>query len=324
MKKNTISDLVLAPWTTSAVFVAIRLKIFSFLSDKKMTIDELASKCQAIPGFLKALMDVCVSMGLVECENDTYMNSHFSQVYFAEGEPFYVGDFIDIVYTESLQWYKLIDIIKGKKKGKEEQPSEIFNYSRYKFIKAMNNIGMLGEAEALKHTVDLSWCKEMIDAGGGSGLFSIALCQKFPELKSTILDMNETLAVTKEMVAGFKEKERITLRETDIIKDSFGQHIDVVLLSDVIYNESTAIPVLKNAWNCLRQNGLLIIRGYYSDPEKSRPLFGALFVLKQFVDDPGQKIMTISSLEKNVSDIGFTITRVSPLTERSFVLIARK
>jgi len=324
MMRNTISNLVLAPWTINVVFIGIRLKVFSFLSNKKLTIEELASKCQAIPGFLKALMDACVSMGLIECEDDTYMNSHFSQVYFVEGEPFYVGDFIDIVYTESLQWYKLIDVIKGNKKVKEEKPSEIFNYSRYQFIKAMNNIGMLGEAEALKHTVDLSGCKEMIDAGGGSGLFSIALCQKYPELKSTILDVNETLEVTKEMIAGHKEKERITLRETDIMRDSFGTNIDVVLLSDVIYDESIAIPILKNAWNCLRQNGLLIIRGYYSDPEKSRPLFGALFVLKQLVDDPDQKIMTISSLEKNVSDIGFTISRVSPLTERSTVLIARK
>ncbi len=324
MMRNTISDLVLAPWTTSAVFIAIRLKIFSFLSNKKLTIEEIASKCKAIPGLLKALMDACVSMGLIECENDKYMNSHISQIYFVEGEPSYVGDFIDILYTESLQWYKLLDIIKGKKEVSEEKQSEILNYSRLKFIKAMNNIGMLGEAEALKHTVDLSGCKEMIDAGGGSGLYSIAFCQKYPGLNSTILDVNETLAVTKKLIAGYKEKVRITLRETDIVKDSFGKNIDVVLLSDVIYEESTAKLVLKNAWDCLRHNGMLVIRGYYSDPGKSRPLFGALFVLKQLVDDPGQKIMTISSLEKNVSDIGFTITSVSPLTERSFVLIARK
>jgi ribosomal protein RSM22 (predicted rRNA methylase) len=269
-------------------------------------------------------MDACVSMGLIEYENDTYMNSHISQIYFVEGEPFYVGDLIDILYTESLQWYKLLDIIKGKREVSEEKYSEIFDYNRLKFIKAMNNIGMLGEAEAIKHAVDLSGCKEMIDAGGGSGLFSIAFCQKYPELKSTILDANETLAVTKEMIAGHKEKERITLRETDIVKDSFGKNIDVVLLSDVIYGESTAKLVLKNAWDCLGHHGLLVIRGYYSDPKKSRPLFGALFALKQLVDDPGQKIMTIPSLEKNVSDIGFTITRVSPLTERSFVLIAKK
>jgi hypothetical protein len=324
MMRNTISDLVLAPWTTSVVFIAIRLKIFSFLSNKKLTIEEIASKCKAIPGLLKALMDACVSMGLIEYENDTYMNSHISQIYFVEGEPFYVGDLIDILYTESLQWYKLLDIIKGKREVSEEKYSEIFDYNRLKFIKAMNNIGMLGEAEAIKHALDLSGCKEMIDAGGGSGLFSIAFCQKYPELKSTILDANETLAVTKEMIAGHKEKERITLRETDIVKDSFGKNIDVVLLSDVIYGESTAKLVLKNAWDCLGHHGLLVIRGYYSDPKKSRPLFGALFALKQLVDDPGQKIMTIPSLEKNVSDIGFTITRVSPLTERSFVLIAKK
>jgi len=108
------------------------------------------------------------------------------------------------------------------------------------------------------------------------------------------------------------------------LKDSLGNNVDVVLLSDVIYEESTAKIVLRNAWDSLTQNGLLIIRGYYSDPEKSRPLFGALFAVKELVDDAQKKIMTISMLEKNVREIGFEIFRITPLTEYSFVLVGKK
>jgi SAM-dependent methyltransferase len=263
-----------------------------------------------------------VSLRILEVERGKYRNSHFSLVYFVEGQRFYVGDFLKLINDESMQWFQLPDNICGNETTSQGLPNIRSDYKT--FIMAMNNIGNLGEAEALKDMVDLSGCKTMIDAGGGSGLYSIALCQKYPELRSTILDVKDTLSVTKEMIADRQEKRRIVLREGNFLKDSLGDNADVVLLSDVIYEDSTAQIVLKNAWDSLAKNGVLIIRGYYADPEKSRPLFGALFAVKQLVDDAQRKTMTISILEKNVRKIGFKIRKVTPLTEYSFVLIGEK
>ena len=94
--------------------------------------------------------------------------------------------------------------------------------------------------------------------------------------------------------------------------------------SDVIYDESKAAPVLKKAWKCLRGKGILLVRGYYSDSAKSNPLFEALFVLNMLLFDPESRTMTISSLEKQICEVGFTITRVARLTERSTLMVARK
>lgn len=79
----------------------------------------------------------------------------------------------------------------------------------------MNSIGLLGEADALKGMVDLSGCETITDAGGGSGLDAMALCQKYPQLTATILDVKETLEVTRALIANHKEKSRIILREGD-------------------------------------------------------------------------------------------------------------
>lgn len=77
-------------------------------------------------------------------------------------------------------------------------------------------------------------------------MYSIALFKKYPHLKkSKILDARDSLKVAKEYLLKYKEKERITLREADITKDSFGKDVDLVLLSDVIYGECVAIQVLK-------------------------------------------------------------------------------
>lgn len=319
---DTILNLLSAPWKISVIFTAVRLRLFTILSNRPMTIKELSSHCDAHPHLLEPLVNACISMALIKRNRGKYINSHFSQVYFVEGNIQYIGDFIKLQYNESAQWNKLYDIIKkSNKKYENTQTSE--NVHRT-FIKGMHNIGNLGEAEVLKNCVDLSGCKIMVDAGGGSGLYSIVLCQRYPELQSIILDSKETLIITKEIISSYKEKGRITLREADITKESYGENIDVVLLSDVIYDELTADLVLRNAWESLHQNGILLIRGYYSDPEKTDSLFGALFVLNQIVFDPNRKVLTISSLEKMVSKNGFSILKRSPLTEQSFILISEK
>jgi SAM-dependent methyltransferase len=319
---NSISDLIAQPWSTFVLFAAVRLKLFSILGDREMRVEEIGGACGAPTHMLRALLDACVAMGLFTRQGDRYVNTPFSLVYLVEGKPFYMGDFFDLLNAESARWHGLPNLIGGTRQPGEEESKK--SPDSRTFIKAMNNLGMLGEAEALKNAVDLSGRGAMVDAGGGSGLYSVVLCREYPDLRSTILDVKEVLAVAQELTKECEERERIGFREADIMADPFGANIDVVLLSDVVYDKSDADAILRNAWHCLRPDGLLVVRGYYADPPKTDPLWGSLFVLNMLVFDPTREVLTVSSLEQIVSHIGFTDIRVAPLTERSTCLTARK
>jgi hypothetical protein len=313
-----IMELITSHQKMRVIFAAIQLRLFTHLANKSLTLTELCERCQAISHPLQILLNACHSMDLLKVKEGRYTNSQLSEKYLVEDQPGYIGDFLQLQNDESLHWNKLFQIT-------YDGPTRRSEESRYRtFIKAMNNIGMLGEAEKLKEAVDLSHCKQMVDAGGGSGLYSVVLCREYSELSSTILDLKETLQITKEMISAYPEKERITLRQADIMKDSFGEEIDVVLLSDVIYDKQAGSIVLAKAWQCLKNDGTLIIRGYYADPVDTKPLFGALFAISQLVFDPKREVMTISDLEREVVMTGFTIIKVSPLTQLSFVLVAKK
>lgn len=319
---TTISDILSAQWQIGVIVAAVRLRVFSVIGDRKLELNEIALKCDAVPDRIEPLLDACISLGLLEFSKMKYRNSHFSLVYFVEGKRFYVGEFLILLHNESIQWFQLPDLIRGKEKKAIELPGIRSDYKT--FITAMNSIGLLGEADALNGMVDLSGCETITDAGGGSGLYAMALCQKYPQLTATILDVKETLEVTKALIANHKEKSRIILREGDFLKDPLGKNIDAVLLSDVVYGDSDAKILLHNAWDSLKRNGQLIVRGYYARPKAPGPLFGALFAVKQLVDDPQRKIMTITMLENNVRDIGFGNINLMPLTEYSFILTCDK
>lgn len=138
--KDSIFDLVIAPWKTAILNTAIRLKVFTVLSDRKMSAKELAAQINANEVFLQAVLNALVCMDFLEFRQDGYRNSHLSRIYFVEDAPYYVGDFIQLLINESSRLNKLFSMVS---EGKElcDDSSE----SNRTFIKAMNNIGMLGE-----------------------------------------------------------------------------------------------------------------------------------------------------------------------------------
>ena len=319
---SSINDWLSIPWQVCVIFTAIRLEIFTLLSGKSLNDAKIAHECSTQTHLLKPLLNACVAMGFLDYQNGRYTNTDIARAHFTKGQPLYVGDFVKLLYNEFHRWYNLYDVIIDPNAHPETEQSEF--YKAETFIRAMNNIGMLGEAEALNDAVDFSGCKRMVDAGGGSGLYSIVLCRRYPQLHSTILDFKETLTITREMMASHNEKDRIELKAADIAKDSFGVNMDAVLLSDVLYDEALAGPILKNAWNCLRPNGLLVLRGYYADPQAMQPLFATLFVLNMLTFNPNREVITAQSLPAIVREAGFAITKHSSLTERSRILIANK
>jgi predicted nicotinamide N-methyase len=319
---KSITDILLSPWTNQVLFTAIRLRIFTIFADESMTLEEISSRLETATHYLRPFLDACVCMDLILCQDGQYRNSQFSRAHLVEGEPEYIGDAIQLMVRESEQWDKLYDLISSSDHDSSDQNQG--GVDPRLFTLAMKNIGMLGEAEALGNAIDLSGCKRMVDAGGGSGLYSLVLCRKYPELSSTVFDRRDPLMTAREVITGSEEESRIELVEADISKDPLGNDTDVVLLSDVVYERSFAEKVLKNANRSLSDNGLLIVRGYYSDPENSKPLFGALFRLNQIMVNPERSYLTLLSLHELVTDMGFTIMRVAPLTELSFLMLARK
>jgi len=307
----------------NTLFTTSRLKIFSLLAEKEMTAEEIASLSGATPRFLKGLLDACVAMGLLRLKGNRYMNSHLSDTHLVEGRPLYLGDIIEVQSVEAGMWEGLYDLVVSGRTASEDRSKR--KVSPHRFTLAMNNLGMLGEAEALARAIDLSGRKEMVDIGCGSGLYSIVLCRHYPHLQATLLDIKEALKTTGQFIRKSKLGNRISIRESDITKDSYGENMDVALLSDVLYQErSCCMTILRSAYNALTPEGILVVRGYYSDPEGSQPVFGSLFALHQVLFDADRELLSVPLLRHWIEESGFKNLRIFALTERSTCLIAQK
>ena len=320
---NVVLDLAFAPWAMNTLFAANRLRIFTLLSVGPLAVEELAERTGAVPGLLAVLLDACVGLGLLRMSNGRYTNAHISDTHLVEGRPRYLGNLLELQFVEGSHWAGLYDLVlTGTLPDSGGLEREI---DRHGFTMAMNDLGMLGEAEALANAVDLAACRTMADVGCGSGVYSVALCRRYPDLQATLLDLEEVLTTTRKLIAQHVLEGRITTRAADILQDPYGEDLDVVLLSDVLYQDpSTCLTVLRSAHAALATGGTLLVRGYYSDPEDSQPVFGSLFALGRQLDDPHRGAISVPRLQQWVGEVGFEKVRTFALTERSTCLIARK
>ena len=71
--------------------------------------------------------------------------------------------------------------------------------------------------------------------GGGSGIYAIALLQRFPKLRAVLLDRAEVLKVAEEMAVAYGVADRLECRAGDMFREPLPA-ADAVLLSNILHD----------------------------------------------------------------------------------------
>ena len=302
------------------VDTACELDLFTRLEERRQTADELARATGAQPRPLKAMLDACVGLGLLSWEQGRYINRPVAEIHLVRGRPLFLGDLFRLFAAEATQWLSLKELVMTGHAGVEHGPVDI---GPRRFTMAMHALALLGEGAALAEAVDLSGRSDLIDIGCGSGIYSVELCRRNPDLRATLLDGPRVLEVAEEIVAANGLSERIKTRHGDMLRDSYGEDRDAILMSDVLYVESRSSKgMLLEAHRALAPGGLLVIRGYFSDPEGNQNPFGALFDLARLFWGEERETMPLPCVLDWLAEAGFTVIRSFPLTERSTCILA--
>ena len=76
----------------------------------------------------------------------------------------------------------------------------------------------------------------LLDVGGGSGIYSVAILQQNPQLRAIVWDRVEVLKVASEFGQTYGVADRLELRAGDMFADPVPGDCDVVLLSNILHD----------------------------------------------------------------------------------------
>ena len=311
-----------AYWHSSVLHVANHLDVFSRLAEGPATAEGLAQKCQADKRGMELILIACVGLGLLNKKGDVYSNTKLAETFLVKGSPRYQGGIVSMFENWVAPWSKLKEAVIQGRPVVEKQHDHGEEATRT-YIMGMLYRG-IPQAELLATEVPLTGRTRMLDVGGGPGIFSIIMCQHNPGLKADVLDLAQTLRVTRDIIKKYNADKRVSTVEGSYLEGGFGSGYDVVLLSSMISQEGPDVikEILRKSFNAMVSGGLLMVQEQFLNSEKTGPLLPVLIGINQLIHTPAGRAYSAQEVSDMAKEVGFTHLSFRPLPEPSpFTLI---
>lgn len=274
---------------SQVLFTAMRLRVFDRLQNNPKTALELASEMECDFHGMKVLLESLDGFGFLRCKDGKYRLTKQSDRWLVgEGDVF--KDFMRLGGDINAQMALLEqDIRTGVVPN--------FHFDPQSPTCEVNYFTMLKSSANMSAPKLLKWAKiepapkRLLDVAGGPGLYSIAFCQKYPDLKADILDLPAAAKAGKIPLEKANLTQRIRYIKANLLETDWEQNYDVVLLSNILHclTESQCQTTIQKAFACLNKGGKVIINDGLHPGErgKIKPLI-SLFSLIYYVTCGGR------------------------------------
>lgn len=274
-----------------ALTAAARLGVFEALADGPRTAVQLARRIEADELGTRVLLDALASVGYVrKGKNGAYALTAMAAKWLpgmAEGVPF-----AERMVFE--QWRSLEGRVRGAEPPGEHYEDGGWTEDTWREFQS----GMIAAARAnvdpVARAVKLpSGARQLLDVGGGHGLYAIAFCKRNPQLAATVFDFPEALEITKETIEAEGMTSRVTTQPGDFWTDALGSGYDVALLFNIVHSNQPDrnVELFRKVASALVPGGLLVILDQLSDSRGTGPAaraIASLMSLNMYIGTGGQ------------------------------------
>lgn len=307
------------------ILTAHELRIFDHLEGKSISSFDMASLIGADKRATDRLMNVLVSLGLLEKRHDLFTTSLFADKYLTSSSPAFLGG---LGHAADLwrKWDTLTAVIrKGSAIDIEDDFNERGPQWLEAFIAAMHTRGV-SQGQELASLLDLSGVKRTLDVGGGSGAFTFAFIEKDPAIQSVVFDLPKVIPITQKYIDRYHHGANVTTMAGDYHTDSFGKGYDLVLMSAIIHinNPPENKMLIKKGADSLAPGGMLVIMDHMMNEDRTEPQQGAVFAINMLVGTKQGDTYTADEIKGWMQDAGLQDISILDATSGTQYIIGIK
>lgn len=330
-RRGDISGIAYGFMASQALFAALEIDLFSGLAPGPRTAVELAAATGVAPNRLQTLLDALTAIGLLVSDRaagDTrYGNAPACDRHLVRGAPGDIGDYLRLQIGRQL-YPALGRLADGLTSAAPVVASRLFTHpDEARTFTTAQHAGSLAAARTLATRTPLPPGARLLDVGGGSGAFSVAFCERNPDLRATVLDFPAVLDVAHDVRGAAALTRRITLLAGDATTVPWPGGQDVVLLSYLLsaLGDSEIDTVLAAAYASLRSGGLLLVHDFMLDDDEPGPAPAALWFLQYLAHRGDGVSFSARTLAPRLRRVGFAVDPADVLIpEITKVIHARK
>jgi hypothetical protein len=285
---------------------AAELDLWTALSDQPLTAQQLAEKLSCDRRALTMLLDAVAALQLLEKRDDQYSVPPELHGWLVAGAPQTILPMLQHASNILRGWSQLAWTAKGG--IPMPRPSSIRGPAadRASFIAAMHSISGPMADELVARLGPLNF-RHLLDVGGASGTWTLALLRAVPSATATIFDLPDAIAQARERLAGTDFAGRVTLAAGDFYFDDLPGGADFAWVSAICHQHSRQHnrDLFAKVCKALVSGGRIAIRDMVMEPCRTRPREGALFAINMLVNTDGGGTFTFEESAEDLRAAGF-------------------
>jgi ubiquinone/menaquinone biosynthesis C-methylase UbiE len=279
---------------------------------------------------LRILLNGLVGVGLLEKAVDgAYTLPPDVQRFLVKDSESYMGGMVHHCKRLYENWSLLTDAVRsGQPVGGAHSLAQLENF----FAELVKGL-YVSNYPAAQKLADLlgigKTCRgtEILDVAGGSAVWSIAMLEKDPESRATVLDLPTVVHVAEKYVAHHHLAERFTYLPGDLedIDLPDAQH-DLVVMANICHALgpiATRKAILKLS-KTLKPHGRLVIVDFVPDERRSKPGWPLVFGVNMLITTPEGDVFTRPEYEDWLKEAGFQKIQLQEIETEVTAIIAVK
>jgi predicted O-methyltransferase YrrM len=310
--------------------VADDLGLFPLLERRPMSADEVAKELRLSPRAAESLVGVLSGLGFLVQNAGRFSITEVARNFLLPSSPYYWGGMLrfvrDIPITrQSLQEVLLKDRPRDGSMDEMWEKHEMEPEKAKAFTAAMHSRSLHLGVAAARRVAAFAEVKRLLDVAGGSGCFSIALAERHPAMRCTVLELAQVATLAKGYVAEFGLDGRVDTLVADMFADPWPAGYDGVFFSNIYHDWDRArcLRLTKKTFDALPRGGRIFIHEVLLAETKDAPLVGITDSMHMMFFTEGKQ-RTAGEFESILSEAGFRDMVVTPTYAYYSVVQARK
>jgi SAM-dependent methyltransferase len=282
------------------------LDVFTILQDRQMTGDEVARHLEADPRATEVLLDALAAMELLVKQGERYSVPDDVADVLTQGGRTSKLAMVQHQANCMRRWVELARVVSTGRPA--DRPPSIRGEAadEASFIEAMDNISGPMAGPLVASLQGLSF-RHVLDVGGGSGTWTIALLRAVPGARATLFDLPGVIPFAKKRIGRAGLAERVKFMPGDFYKDPLPKGADFAWLSAIIHQNSRQQnrDLYRKVCAALEDGGTVAVRDMVMDATRTRPVAGAMFAVNMLVGTSGGGTYTLAEIREDLELAGF-------------------
>ena len=206
---------------SKVLLTANDLGVFTAIGQSKHTSPTLAKRCRTNKEGMQLLLNALVGLDLLHGQKGVFWNTDLARTYLDEKSPRAITN---LLWLLSHHWSNWTDMTRIMKRGRPGwAPVTKSPNFRRRFALAMHERSLVLAPLTVKTFRLPSGTRRFVDLAGGSGSYSIALAQKYPNVSGMVVD--QSIVVARQLIKQQGLEERLICKAGRCLLGSFTRRM---------------------------------------------------------------------------------------------------